>query len=317
MGEGATYLNSEQEESSFNRIIRDNMDAIFKNQSTKRMMWTGCYYFYSKDKDIWMASCQKDPLTEYNNFCSKNWYIELMKLVDFADKEELVYIVKDYETSTFCWKFYSSKQLALITDQPAGAFPRLPFACISPDESSTSGQDAMPGFFKPKWQTGNYLLFGVTAGIEDAEKECQSHDYRLVTVDHPAKLADFQEALRKRYKSPPLTQLIWTGGYFDVSNDVKNTKNVQWLGSPNLNTIYKSSDPFSTLLDTAATKLLASIDIENRTRDCGRRDYVYMGLANPNAKLSAAQKGLIPMEWNKELDHDQFYLLVAFEKKNE
>ena len=145
---GALHFSFTDEEKSFDRIIRARNASVFTNlQSGQRKIWTGCYF--KQTKKSWMHRCQKDPLTEYNNFCNKeNWFKDLKELqAAAADEHDLIYIVKDYGNNDGCWKLYLEKDLKAImgdnNDKTHGVASRLPFACITVDKSSTSGKEAI------------------------------------------------------------------------------------------------------------------------------------------------------------------------------
>jgi len=150
---GAVYLNSTDEEVSFDKIIRENMksanESIFENLPDERtLMWTGCYFNYRSSQNTWETNCRNDLLNGYTNFCNKaGWLEELEELKAAAIKEEsfkpIIFIVKDYKEDDGCWKLYHSEQLRSIIGGDEGEDPRLSFACITADEPLTSGREAI------------------------------------------------------------------------------------------------------------------------------------------------------------------------------
>jgi len=197
--------------------------------------------------------------------------------------------------------------------QPAGTIPRLPFACMSQDDPSTSGQDAMPGFFKPRWQSGNYLFYDVSATVEDALKECEARNYQLLTLNKASTIADIEKALRKDNKSFTLNDKVWTGGYLDVSKG--NTREWQWLGSPYVNTVASSlPQPY---IESARKNLLASIDrTKGAIRDCASRNFIFLGITKKyEEENQEAHYGPIIINADGQIDQDLFTAKVVCEKK--
>ncbi len=331
---GAVFLNNKEEEKLFDTIIRDNMGNIFGElPDEKRLMWTGCIYKWKTTSKTWEWFCQnKNPFKDHQNFCNKTtWKEELTKLQ--ADTKQLyekdIYVVKDFGNENACWHLYNSKNLADIMGQPNGTIPRLSFACSSADmrlpsvqnqfpsvkNTSTNGHDAMPGFFQPKVASGNFLIYAVSATIEDAKNECESQNSTLVTIDNFVKLKEVEDALRKDSNYWTISDQFWTGGYMDVSN--RNRKDFKWFGSPNTTTEY-STELFPNFSNATLDKSIKKVhnlirQFRNQTKDCARSDYLYVGINHP--KVPTAAKGLIILNPEGEVNQDRFKAYVLCEKK--
>ena len=148
---GSVCFNSTEREERFDKIIRDHMSSVFGNPSTDstRLLWTGCSYEYHLKKNIWEVKCRYDPMKEYNNFCDQlGWVDELEKLKAVAVNNpklvRTIQIVKDYKEDNACWKLY-------LENRPIGPAisvnyqdrRQLPFTCITEENTSSSGQDAI------------------------------------------------------------------------------------------------------------------------------------------------------------------------------
>ncbi len=150
---GAVSLSTNEDEASFDKIIRENinnsssasLDSIFGNRpnADQRLLWTGCYYQrVPENEHIWRAEC-RTPFKDYENFCNATgWAKELEELQATAGPNHLIYIVKDYRENKGCWKLFLSKQIAEILRDPFN-IPKLSFACITADNPLTSGKGAI------------------------------------------------------------------------------------------------------------------------------------------------------------------------------
>ena len=148
---GALYLGDREEEGSFDAIIRSNEESVFGNDLPveKRIMWTGCYN--ERSRTSWVTRCRQDPSKGYyNNFCEKKSWVKELK-----DSKLQLKLVKDYGKNNGCWKLYLEKQIKSIqgynSEKINEKTPRLPFACIAADKSSTTGKDAFMEILKLEW----------------------------------------------------------------------------------------------------------------------------------------------------------------------
>ena len=147
---GIVNFDKAEEEASFNEMIHsyDNTSTgtrtIFGNlPAANRLMWNGCYYTYNGNTKNWDNECAQNPLNAYNNFCDQlGWMKELKDLQSSAAKHK-IFIVKDYRgDNKGCWQLYTELQILSITGSK-GINARLPFACITANMSSISGEDAL------------------------------------------------------------------------------------------------------------------------------------------------------------------------------
>ncbi len=79
-------------------------------------------------------------------------------------------------------------------------------------------QNPVPGTLGNKVQSGDFLIYGEPATLEEAKRECQAEDYQLVIIDSPAKLHEVEEALMKDSNYNTISDKFWTGGYLNLSS---------------------------------------------------------------------------------------------------
>jgi len=322
---GAVYLRNSSDEELFDKQIRAHMSEIFGGlPNHKKLMWTGFKYEWNNSTQLWDWKSPTKTIGDYQKFCDQtNWKEELLKRQDDSAKGD-IFIVKDYGKTDACWQAYNSTQLAGIMGQASGTIPRLSFACESNKHNLTSGNDAMPGFFYPKHhKKDKFWVYGVSATIEDAKSECESKGSTLVTIDTLDKLNEVEhDALWDTAHYTDLDR-FWTGGYLDISHN--NTRNFKWHSGSPYKTQY-SRDLFANItiedLDAAIKKLSTSVEgiSKDQLRDCGKHDYLYLGLYHPRVKdltgREDGERGLTILNQGGSLDQDNSNFYVLCEKKS-
>ena len=316
-------LTSKELEDEFNTNFKTVMNDTFKDlPDEKRLMWTGCYYTYAGEPTSkWEEKCSID-YTKHNNFCNKTtWKTELATLEAETNMKEAIFVVKDFGKPDGCWQLYNTTKLTSIMGQPEGTTPRLSFACTS--KQGASGNDAMPGSFKPastRLGTSDFFIYKISTVFEDAFMECEKQKQQLVTIDNPEKLTTVENAIQDEVMSDPAAR-FWTGGFLDVS-DENNKKDIKWQGSTTTITQF-SKDTFRAFTDaslgTAIEMLKKSIKSikKKQVKECASRDYLYVGLHHPKAgKGNEAKQGLTILndKGSLKLDTDKFFVLC--EKKS-
>ena len=127
---GTLTIETECEDLAVDRVVRSNMQSIFKNlKPNQRLMWTGGYFnLRESDHFLWVDPTAK---TDYKNFClNPTMIIENAKTMH----EYFLYIVKDYRgEGNACWQIYSQKELSGFDDGRPNQWmdpgPRLSFLC--------------------------------------------------------------------------------------------------------------------------------------------------------------------------------------------
>lgn len=321
--DGVVYFRTPSDEELFDKIIRAHMGEIFGGlPSYKKLMWTGFKFEWNSVSHQWDWNSPENGTEKYRNFCDKtDWEAELRNRPSDSDKSD-IFIVKDFGRPDACWQAYSTIELADIMAQPKGTIPRLSFACESKKSNSTSGRDAMPGYFYPNYHKRNkYWVYGVSATIEDAKSECETKDSTLVTIDSLDKLNEVEHYVLWDTQNYTEFDSFWTGGYMNVSDT--STRNFKWHGSTVV-TPY-AGELFANItsndLNAAIQKLNSSIGSlnKNQLRDCGYPDYLYLGLYHPRVEDKTGrengERGLTILNPDGSLDHDRTNFYVLCEKK--
>jgi len=329
---GALFFNNKGDEDKIDAIIKDNEKAIF--QDGKKLLWTGVTYYYNTwttSEGKWEAKYQNDyniklsaKEKEYRNFCKDiNLEADLKKKGDTFGVTDLdkriggkIYVVKNYEKPNNCWELYTTKELAKAMGQPDGTIPRLPFACsFEGSDKKFSGNDAIPGNFKATRvltsANGNYYFYNVSATLEDAVKECESHGAQLIQFKDPDEMIAFAKLTKwYGYKAYNGTNLFWSGSYMDASNGQKRDLIVSSTWN---RTLVSYTDDWKVMgkdLVHAAENLIASIKVHKGPRECGAKDHVYLGMSfsefmNDEMVIFKALNG------KGQLDMDSFRAYVA------
>ena len=125
----AAYFSNEEEETSFDGIIRANSATVFGNKppyDKKRLLWTGCHY--ENRNKVWNTKCGQDPEI-YNNFCNQPGWKNDLEQLKASTENKIIYIVKDFREDNSCWQLFDSEQLK-STMGKVKSDPILPFTCI-------------------------------------------------------------------------------------------------------------------------------------------------------------------------------------------
>jgi len=334
---GAIFFNNKSEEDIFDKIIESQKAVIFPGK--EKLLWTGvAYYFdtWSSSLGRWEAKYPNDYRKEisdeerkYRNFCDLNSNSLEAKLVEKGEsfgKTDLhkriggkIYVVKNYERPNNCWELYTTKELTKAMSQPEGTIPRLPFACLFKVEGGTfSGSDSIPGNFKRKKELTakngiKYSIYKVSATLEDAKKECESHDSKLIQFKDVEEWFNFTEVV-KHEKAYFDSDLFWTGAYLDASNGKKK----DLIISPTFNhTIVPHAKDWKRMsrdLVNAAKNLIASIKVNKAPRDCGAKDHVYVGMSFPESTHVEGLMVFKALNAKGQMDLDSFRAYVACQK---
>ena len=186
--------------------------------------------------------------------------------------------------------------------------PRLSFACSFGNNNIASGKDAVPGHFTPKYTVGNYTFYNVSATIEDAKKECEAHNSKLIQFKDQAEMATLYDSRTKilTYKD---SDLFWSGVYIDVSNGNNSSLTLSPTWKEPL--VPSGNDWLDAAFQTAAVKLIASIK-SNPNRDCASH-YVYAAMSFKELGTDKRIK-LRAINAEGQLDQDSFTAYVACEK---
>lgn len=328
--EGSIFLENLEHENIVGENSTVNFDRIFGSLTfQQRLMWTGCFGRWMLDSTEysgnWEFKCSNRD--DFKNFCSKTgWETDLKKLQDSTEKTDNIFVVEDFgNPNTACKKFFNSKQLIDIMGQSPETIPELSFMCTAAHNLTTifDQQNSIPAFIRMKVKSGNFLIYGVSATIEDALRECENQDHQLVTIDSLSKLREVERLLKMSSNYYTTDDMFWTGGYLNVSiNGTSSSRIFEWYGSPTTITAY-STELFpnfsSAELDQAVDNLIKSISrCKNKGRsgkDCAGR--LHVGLHHPKTSDDKGySKGLtILNSYGNFLNQDTHYFYVICEKK--
>ncbi len=302
---GKLYLNNEKDEKKTDEIIRANEQNIFKDEVSglplkkeRKLMWTGVAYGYDESMKEWKAKYQGSAVMRgSDNFCDRDsWSKEnLNKKGELLDKKkDKIYVIKNYgKTDNACWELYTAKELLDIMGQSAGTIPRLSFACTSKYSNKYSGQDAIPGYFKPSevlnGADGKYWMYRVSATPDEALKECSFNSGHLVTIETKDQLENIEKMLRDpTNKMKPLSSehRLWTGGYIEVPKDENLVKwsgvnpvkedDTRWT-SPEFKALFRNFD--DTKMNDALANMKTTISrSERKEKDCTDWNRLYVGI---------------------------------------
>jgi len=185
-------------------------------------------------------------------------------------------------------------------------------------------QNPVPGTLGNKVQSGDFLIYGEPATLEEAKRECQAEDYQLVIIDSPAKLHEVEEALMKDSNYNTISDKFWTGGYLNLSSIGKiASRDFEWHDGSSKKITTHSTELFkqfsSAQLDTAIENRVESFNkfCNYQVRDCAKLgNLLYVGLLHPKTHQGTSSRGLTILNpYGAYLNQDDDYFYVMCERK--